>query len=61
MIVTVHEKGGGASTPPPPPPSPADAAQRVDRTLVEGRKRRLGYQATILGGGTTGNKSILGE
>lgn len=61
MISVTHDKGGGAATPPPPPPSPADAAQRVDRTLVEGRKRRLSYQSTILGGGNTGGKSILGE
>lgn len=61
MICVSHDKGGGASTPPPPPPTPADAAQRVDRQLVDGRRKRLGYQQTILGGGQSQSKTILGD
>lgn len=60
MITMTHFKGGGQSAPPPPPPTPDNAAQRVDRTLVEGRRRRLGYTASILGGGGAKN-TILGE
>lgn len=61
MISTVHEKGGTGPVAPPPPPTPANAGQRVDRQLTDGRKRRLGYQATILGGSQSEKSgSILG-
>jgi hypothetical protein len=54
MVDVVHMKGGGSPGTPrmlPPPPGSDQAAKLVDRTLLAGRKRRLGYKQTILGGG----------
>lgn len=60
MIDVICMKGGGTPPPPSPPPAPADSAKRVDRTLVEGRRKRLGYTASLLGGSTDKGGSLLG-
>ena len=59
-MIIEHLKGGTPSAP-PPPPAPVDAGSRVDKNLLMGRKKRMGYQSTVLGGGSDQSKSLLGN
>lgn len=65
ILATTHFFKGGVPKPPPPPkpPAPQDAAASVDK--LSNRRRRYGFQETILTQGlvptdTTAKKTLLG-
>lgn len=62
MIYIAHSKGD-ASPPTPPPATPDSAAKDVERTLLTGRRKRMGYEQTILtlgGNGQNSNNNLGG-